>query len=52
MKINACSLIHPISNYDFFGKSYKNTLFYLYYQIKLERRLSFKQPVEIFSPGT
>ena len=31
IKVNACILIHPISNYNFLGESFKNTLIYLYY---------------------
>ena len=52
IKINACILIHPISNYNFLGESFENTLFYLYCQRKLERRLQFKQHNETFPPGT
>ena len=51
IKVNACILLHLISNYKIFGESFKNTLFYLYCQRKLERRLQFEQRVEIFPHG-
>ena len=43
-KGNACILIHPISNYNFLGESFKNSLFSLYYIFTLS--------AEIFPPGT
>jgi hypothetical protein len=31
IKVTACILTHPISDYKFLGESFKNTLIYLYY---------------------
>jgi hypothetical protein len=49
IKVNVCILIHPISNCDFLGESFKNTLIFLYCIFFLILQVYAKSSIQAFA---